>query len=152
MVHDECDIQYGGLFPWHTIYRLKKDKKIAFRKARIEFLESNHHASSDERSNLLQYIDLLLGLIYNCLHYSSHNENKVKLAYDKMYPIVKRLLYHPGNKNSRYKYVNRLAIDFFPKHRLNDLSAFQKKVFSQDGFYKERFLQIKRFIQPSLFD
>jgi len=150
LVHDISDLQHTELFPWHSIYRLQsEDEKICFTKDSIEFLDSDHRKSFDKRSNLIQYIDLLMGVIANCFHYSTSDENKTNLSL-KFLPIVERLIYQPGNINSRYRYVNRLCIDFFPKFKLDTVDEFERKFQRINSFFKEREIRIKRLTQPPL--
>lgn len=152
VVHDNSDLQFTELFPWHSIYRLEReDEKIYFNNNDIEFLDSDHNVSLDKRSNLIQYSDLLLGLFFNCLHLSTSNEDKNDLSL-MVLPLVRRLMFDPGNVNSRYEYVNRLAIDFFPRYRFKDMDEFERDIYRLDSFYKKRELRVERLKQPTLFD
>ena len=149
--HDTGDIAGYEAFPWHTIYRLSEDDKIRFRCKEIEFIDSNHHVSGSEESHFIQYVDLLLGLTYNCLHANATSTNTKKLSL-LMSEITRRLLEAPGNINSSYKYVNRLCIDFFPKHSIGTEDDLVTQALRLDSFYKDRTLRIRHTEQPELFD
>jgi hypothetical protein len=150
LVHDKSDLEHTELFPWHCIYRLQnEDEKIRFNKDSIEFLDSDHRKSLDDRSNLIQYIDLLMGVIVNCFHYSASDKNKISLSL-KVLPLVERLIDKPGNINSRYRYVNRLCIDFFPRYKLNTVDEFERNFQRMNSFYKKREIRINRLHQYAL--
>jgi len=80
IVHHRSDLQSSEYFPWHVIYRVgKDDEKIRFTYDEIEFIVADHRESNDERSHLIQYIDLILGSCRNALHWASKNESKTDL-------------------------------------------------------------------------
>lgn len=145
--HDIADISHHDYFPWHSIYRLEKDdSKISFNTKNIEFIDSDHNKSGDERSHLIQYIDIIMGAIFNALHWESKNEKKENLAL-AIYPLLKRMMENPKNKNSSYNNYYRKIIDFFPSKKL-----YEDEEFPLDGtFYKKRELRIDRKSQPLLF-
>lgn len=157
--HDYSGLVDHDLFPWHSIYKLRQDEKIKVDKGEIVFLDSNHKNSDSEKSHLIQFIDLILGLTFNSLHFNSdsseitenkfNKKNNLTLFFNK--EILKRVMHSPGNINSKYNYVNRLSIDFFPKHNISNLSEFERKVLSYDSFYKGRDSRIEHLIKPPLF-
>jgi hypothetical protein len=149
--HDTGDIAGYEAFPWHTIYRLSGDDRIRFRCKEIEFIDSKHYVSGSEESYFIQYVDLLLGLTYNCLHTNATYTNAKRLSL-LMSEITRRLLEAPGNINSSYKYVNRLCIDFFPKHSIGTENDLITQALRLDSFYKDRTLRIRQTEQPELFD
>ena len=150
--HDNSDLENHKYFPWHCIYKLDKDdEKLFFSCDKIDFIDSDHNKSKNLRSNLIQYIDLLLGLSFNALHFSSRDDNKVKLT-ERYLPVLERIMKEPRNINSRYKHYNRLGIDFFPKHKISNLSEAEKEFVKYDSFYKEREIRIYRKNQKTLFD
>ncbi|MEW6687392.1 MAG: hypothetical protein AB1393_14505, partial [Candidatus Edwardsbacteria bacterium] len=145
IVHDQSEMSSGAYFPWHSIFRIGRDDgKIGFSCKRIEFINSDHRKSTDKRSHLIQYIDLILGATYNALHWTSHDDNKMKLSL-KLVPLLKRMMHKPNNTNSHYQYVGRTSIDFFPKYNYQSLSDWEKTIKSLDSFYKKRELRIERF-------
>jgi hypothetical protein len=145
--HDNGDIANHDYFPWHSIYRIERDDhKLTFNTERIEFIDSNHHISNSNRSHLIQYIDILMGSIFNALHWESKNQKKENLAL-AIHPLLQRMLKNPRNKNSSYNIYNRKCIDFFPSKRLYEYTDFPI-----DGtFYKNREIRIDRKSQPELF-
>jgi len=152
IIHDDASIKNNKYFPWHSIrYLNNEDKKITFNNKDIIFKDSDHRKSNDIRSNLLQYIDLILGLIYNCLHYSSSQDEKEELSM-KMYDLVEGLLYRPSNKNSHYKYINRFSIDFFPKYKLKNPNTLEGQQKRKNSYFKKREIRIKRKKQPTLIE
>ena len=151
IVHDKTPLKYHELFPWHSIYRISRDdEKIEFHSRQIEFLESDHRLSGDERSHLIQYTDVILGSFYNGLHLASREEHKISIS-QKVVPLLSRLMNAPNNINSRYKYVGRQSIDFFPRSQTS-LLELAGNINVRGGFYKSREIRINRINYPTLFD
>lgn len=151
IVHDPTEMAYGDYFPWHAIYRIGlDDEKIAFGCDEIEFLDSDHHKTEDNRSHLIQYIDLILGTIYNALHWASRDQNKTKIAL-KIRPLLERLMHAPSNVRSSFRYVGRKSIDFFPKYSFPSLAEWENDMRYKGSFYKVRELRVNRYHQPTLF-
>lgn len=154
--HDRSDaLETHDYFPRHPISKLnREDEKLDFECDRITFLDSDHRKSNDSHSHFLQLIDLILGVTFNSLHYSSENEKKVKIA-DKFEPLLSRLIDKPDNFESDYNYVGRLAIEFFPKYDISDIDPesqnFEYNLKRKDSFYKNRELKLKNRNQMSLF-
>lgn len=152
IVHHRSDLQSSEYFPWHVIYRVgKDDEKIHFASDEIEFIDADHRGSNDERSHLIQYIDLVLGSCRNALHWASKNEEKENLAL-KIEPLLRRLLKRPRNRNSCYKYVDRLAIEFFPRYAYPSLSKWENDIGTRSSFYTDREIRVSRKHSPTLFD
>lgn len=152
VVHDRTEMAYGDYFPWHVIYRIDRDdKKIGFDCEEIKFLDSDHRTSLDPRSHLIQYTDLILGAAFNALHWASQDKNKTDIAL-RMVPLLERLMHSPGNVNSRFQYVGRQTIDFFPARRVESLAERGQELGGRPSFYKIRELRVKRFLQPTLFN
>lgn len=145
--HDNADISHHEYFPWHSIHRLERDDpKISFNCSNIEFIESSHHKSNSARSHLIQYIDILMGAIFNALHWESQNEKKENLAF-AIQPLLHRMINNPRNRNSSYNIHNRKSIDFFPSRTLHENYDFPLN----GTFYKNREIRINRKSQPLLF-
>ena len=152
VVHDNTGMRHSDYFPWHAIYRIgTDDPKVEFECSQIEFLDSDHRVSGDERSHLLQYIDLILGSSYNALHWASHQDRKTQVALG-LVPLLERLMHAPGNVNSRFRYVGRMSVDFFPARSFASLTQWERRMGEPGHFYKARELRVKRFKQPTLFD
>ena len=145
--HDsDEELRRDEYFPWHTPFRVNKDEdaKVRFQTDGIQFLDSKHSESNDPRSHLIQYIDLILGLTYNCLHHEGKSPDRTAIT-KKSHPLVSRLVKAPKNKNSSYRYYKRQSISFFPKTGIAgaDFSA-------ENAFYTERDLLIERHEQGTL--
>ncbi|WP_297420742.1 hypothetical protein [Thermococcus sp.] len=108
-------------------------KGLAIRNTKVIFVDSNHHSYRNdndlyEASNLLQFIDLILGTVYGNIHTpyditSKKGKAKHNLA-KLMYPLVSRLILNPKNRNSSFNYYKRQQIMFFPKERITSRSNF----------------------------
>jgi hypothetical protein len=149
--HDSSDLETHEKFPWHSIEVLDKTStKLSFSSAEIHFIDSDHRKSGVVESHLIQYIDLLLGLAVNCFHANGRHEKTVDLT-KRIAPIIRRLVEAPGNVNSSYSYVNRLAIDFFPKNSISTEENAINEALRLDAFYKKRALRIEELGQQELF-
>jgi len=118
--HEEGQQKYHEYFPWHCIYKIgAQEENIILNCNEIIFLPKDHKV--DSRSNLIQLCDCLLGVTTSIIH-SIEKSNKSKyreeLA-DVYLPLFKRLIDKPNNKNSSYKYYNRIMIRFFPKEKID---------------------------------
>ncbi|MDA8337741.1 MAG: hypothetical protein M0Z70_00385 [Nitrospiraceae bacterium] len=132
-------------FPWHSIFWIdNRDDKVSLGTDSISFIDSDHRKSGNEYSHFIQFIDLLLGCVNNCLDHTSTNVDKEALA-EKCLPLIERLIEKPNNKNSSYKYVGRQKIEFFPKHDLRGLdeTSLEYKYKKMDCFYHKRHIKIK---------
>jgi len=147
--HEEGSQGNNEYFPWHSIYKINQDPLITVENKKITFLPKNHQ--EDERSNIIQLCDSVLGASVNILHgvndgVRSHNKEEI---IDLFFPLFERLIHSPYNKNSSYKYLGRMAIDFFPKEKtvLGDYERYKNQ------FYKDRPLQyeLDKVGQKSLF-
>ncbi|MDP3297304.1 MAG: DUF3800 domain-containing protein [Thermodesulfovibrionia bacterium] len=139
-------------FPWHSIFYIgSKDDKVNFTNKKIEFINSDHRKSKNPYSNFIQFVDLLLGCVNNCLDHTSRNADKEALA-EKALPLISRLIVKPNNRNSQYKYVGRQKIEFFPKHDLRNLdeNSLEYRYKKMDAFYTKRQLKIRNKNQTSL--
>ena len=151
--HDSStSLETDAYLSWHCIFYIdNRDDKIYFKTDKIDFIDSDHRKSSNDYSHFIQFIDLLLGCVYNCIEYASKNPDKEAIA-EKCLPLVERLIEKPNNKNSRYNYVGRQKIEFFPKHDLRglDRDSLEYKFKKRDSFYYKRVLKIKNKDQMTL--
>jgi len=151
--HDNStSLETNAYFPWHSIFSIgNRDEKVSFKCNSVEFIDSDHRTSNNNYSHFIQLIDLLLGCVNNCLDHTSTNKDKEALA-EKCLPLIERLVEKPNNRNSRYKYVGRQKIDFFPKHDLKnvDKNSLEFHYKRMDSFYTKRVLQLKNKNQLSL--
>jgi hypothetical protein len=147
--HEEGPQENNEYFPWHVIYKIRQDPLINVENKEVKFLPKNHQ--EDEKSNIIQLCDSILGASVNILHGAnsgSRAKNREELI-ELYFPLFKRLIRKPCNKNSSYKYFRRMAIDFFPREK-TDLGSIERY---KNLFYKDRPLQyeLDKAGQKSLF-
>lgn len=151
--HDNSrSLETDFYFPWHSIFYIdNKDDKVTFKSRKISFIDSDHRKSKNPYSNFIQLIDLLLGCINNCLDHTSKNRDKEALSM-KSLPLVKRLIESPSNKNSRFNYVGRQKIEFFPKYDLRNLDekSLEYQYKRMKAFYYHRAIKIEHKNQTLL--
>jgi len=133
--HEKGEQQFNSLFPWHAIYKINKEENwpIYCKKKKITFIGKDHE--KNKRANFIQFIDVLLGVTRNAIHYTSKGKFQKRLT-EEYFPLIKRLIYKPNNPNSKTypSYHRRMNIDFFPKEKLtsaDQLSRYKKM------FYKK---------------
>jgi len=122
-------------FPWYSIYKIDKEyRDILFLKNKIEFVGKD--TNKNEKSNMLQLCDFILGLNVNVFHglEKSNRSNYKKPLLDIYLPLCDRLINKPKNKNSSYKYCNRISVSFFPKEK-KKVTDFRRY---PNQFYKKR--------------
>ncbi len=58
---------------------------------------------------------------------------------DLILPLVKRMITKPQNINSKYQYVNRIMIRFFPKEKSapDDIKRLQDQFYTYRSLYYE---------------
>lgn len=153
--HDQGPEEDHECFPWHSVHRLdREDQKLRFNRRQIIFVNSDHRRDDGDpvHSHFIQFIDLLLGCTLNILHYTLKNRNKVEVAL-KAGELLSRIIRNPSNTNSRYHYVGRQKIEFFPREDLSehDEDSIIYRAGRLQSFCAERELKIRRRIQPGLF-
>jgi hypothetical protein len=152
--HDNSiSLQTHSYFSWHSIFYISdKDEKVYFRTNEIDFIDSDHRKSSNSYSNFIQFIDLILGCARNCIEYTSKNIDKEEISIQCL-PIISRLIKNPNNINSKYNYVGRQKIDFFPKYNLENLdeNTLEYEYKRMDAFFTKRNLRIENRKQGRLF-
>jgi len=130
--HEVGQQQYHEYFPWHIMYKVREEN-IFFNCDRIIFLPKSHQ--ENERSNLIQLIDLVMGLCKDILHGIKENKkNLFKIELINLFlPLFKRMIEKSENKNSSYKHANRIIIKFFPKNKLetNDLERYKNQFYTR---------------------
>lgn len=155
--HDKGEQGHHPLFPWHSIWRLgREDDKLAFGTDSIAFIDSDHREAGGDaiHSHFIQFIDLLLGCTVNILHYQSRSKNKLAASLTAKPLLGDRIIGNPSNVNSRYHYVGRQKIEFFPRVSLAgyDQNSLLYQMTQMNNFYTKRELRIERHQQPTLFD
>lgn len=140
--HDMSDLRNDSLFDWHTIWRLNQnDAGLAFLSDRIYFIDSDHNQETTypEHSHFMQLCDVLTGGLSHCLDARNKKDGCCEIAGDLL-PLAERLNdpKQANNRNSRYRYVRRIAMSFFPSKKLTLLEIENDWQRAQSGFYKTR--------------
>lgn len=145
--HDnEGNLEYHSYFDWHSIGKLNQEENITCAKNEIVFIDSNHQLEKQypKVSQVIQLADLLVGCISQCLDYKkSKHKGRDELGL-LIYPLVKRILKNPFNKNSSYKYFKKYDISFFPKELPNDFHNLRQYL------HRDRILLIESLVNETL--
>jgi hypothetical protein len=116
--HEQGQQEHSDVFPWHVIYKLRKQDRVDFNCNEVTFLPKDH--KEDERSNIIQLCDIVLGISTGIIHGFEESNQFVKYRKElvNLYlPLLKRLMNNPKNTNSHYEYYRRMMISFFPRER-----------------------------------
>lgn len=156
--HDQSYLEHDDLFDWHTIWRLDQaEPGLTFLTDNIQFIDSDHNEEPDfpQDSHFIQLCDLLLGGLTQCLDARNKKGGCCEIA-KCLLPLAERLV-DPArirNPNSRYRYVHRVSMSFFPSKRLKlrEIKDYWHR--AQSGFYIKRRLLFKERMgrQLSYFD
>lgn len=140
IIHDNnTSLQSHKYFTHHVIKKIESENKnIRFEKERVIFLDSDHRKSKDKRSNLIQVIDLVLGLTTNCIHFNSKEGNHKFVLSTKFIPTFENIMNRKSSINNKH-----MLISFFPLNSSNSEIHL-------NNFYKNRKLLIKQ--EPTLFE
>ncbi len=133
--HEIGQQEHHCYFPWHPINKIStEEERIIMKTKSIKFLPKSH--KKDILSNIIQIIDLVLGISTSILHgIEDSNNSKYRVMLCKKYcPLFKRIIDNPRNVNSHYQYANRIMIRFFPKKKTN-IDDIERKA---DNFYHKR--------------
>lgn len=121
--HDKTsEMEQHNYFKTNAIKRIRLNElelgnnKVEFTTDEITFIDSSHKISKSPDSQLIQFVDLILGLSCNAIHDDATNKNKIELTY-RILPLISRILdkRKNRNKNSKYNYFNKQVFTFFPK-------------------------------------
>ena len=139
--HDNADEkEKHEYFKWHVIDYLNSKKRVDIKTEEITFINSNHRDYDDigfkENAQLIQLVDLILGLSNQILFGLSRSKNKIKVAND-FYPLFKRLWNHPYNFNSSYNYVRSQQVSIFPKTTINSQEDFEGLINDTHQFHHD---------------
>jgi hypothetical protein len=110
-------------FPELNLEKLKADlpENVIIENYIIKFLFGDHKKENDDRNQLIQYIDLIIGSISYIIFYPTDNKAKREIA-TVIRDLAKRVLENPNNNNSQYRYYKRQQISFFPKEKIKNVS------------------------------
>lgn len=153
--HEEGQQKDHKYFPWHAISQIKTtEENISFECSLVTFLPKDHKL--DEKSNVIQLCDMFLWVSTSIIHwieYSNRSKYREEII-NLFFPLIKRMIDNPWNKNSRYGYSGRIAISFFPKHSswIWDPRRFTNQFYKDRNlYYEEQKLVRNKINQPSLF-
>jgi hypothetical protein len=143
--HDEGDLEHDDYFPWHSIFKLKDEQSLTFATNEIAFISSDHRdVRGCPESHLIQFLDLFMGLTKQLLDDTSRKAPHCDTA-RILCPLVQRMMNAPFNPNSRYGYMNKYVISFFPSRPLTDEEIADPVQRATSRFYTSRpLLQIER--------
>ena len=150
--HEQGPQQDHAYFDWHTIYKLDQEEDIYLEQKPVYFLPKNHR--DDERSNVIQLIDVLLG-IHKDLHLGvemgQYGEIKQSILDHPFINeiLIQRVIRNPLNINSKFGYVNRFNISLFPNQR-TEVNSIERLKNSYYDTSKVR-LEYLHQHQPALF-
>lgn len=136
--HEVGQQAHSKYFPWHVIYKLEQEEQnISFNCREITFLPKDHR--KDQRSNIIQLCDVVLGVSTSIIHGIEKSRSSLyreELA--NLYSaIFKRIIENPKNKNSWYKYYNRIMISFFPNKKTapDDIRRLSNQFYTKRKLY-----------------
>jgi len=160
--HDRGPQEQNEYFPWHSPYKLNiEESGIQVENTNIRFIDSNHNKCSNledkEEAQFIQFIDLILGCIYCCLHNPAERIEKKRIG-QSMIPLLDRLMNNPNNPNSRFHYYRRQKVSFFPRNGIDfndqgqqiDLDGNIIESNIQNNFYNERRILLESLNQSTL--
>lgn len=165
--HDRGSQESHDLFPWYSGYRvnLEDDDRLSVQNEGVEFIDSNHRIYDDvdgdltNESQFVQFIDLILGSVFCCLHNPAQREEKKRIGL-AMKPLLRRLLESPRNVNSSLNYYRKQQVSFFPSSEVSStdevfqqLDLFGNRRDFRDfrnGFYTRRPILLQPIEQTAL--
>ncbi len=140
--HDNSKLSNHKYFDWHTIWRIEnREPQITFQHRKIQFIDSDHNKEMQhpDDSHLMQLCDVLLGGFRLCLDNQTGKEGCVEIANDLL-RLAERLT-DPAkvrNVNSRYQYVHRVKLSFFPSRALNQEQLTNSFEHASSTYYIQR--------------
>ena len=90
---------------------------------KVEFVDSDHRVERNypEYSELIQFIDLLVGAISYCIHVTNRGNLGQRECASRILPLTRDILLDPYAKESPYPYCRQYDIGHFPKDSLTAL-------------------------------
>lgn len=148
--HDCGNMDHHPYFKKQPLRKISLEiEKVKLNCSEIITLKTDNSNCMQANNLMLQLIDLYLGAVMNCLHYTG-KKNKEKISL-KLYPIIERCINNPSNLNSKYYKIN--SISFYPKHKIDKSDEWiDIMIKRQDNFYSNRELKISCKNQLSIFD
>ena len=165
--HDKGSMEKHSYFPSLNLHKLNDEipNIASFENKEIIFVDSDHKKYLWEKeeyyleSNIIQFADLILGSISQCLFNLSNDSLKKEYA-SSVYVLVERLIKKSRNYNSSWNYINKQNISLFPKSEGDkfkatciDLAGNLVNDFTKE-FHKEKTLEMPFYDpkQKKLFD
>lgn len=153
VVHDRTqEMEDDAWFDWHVPYAAARDNGVRFESSRLAFTDSDHRREPlrPRDSHFVQLIDVLLGSVRQCLDFPSERPEAIELG-TKMLPLIERMMSGKRNPNSRYHYVDRCSVSFFPSSPLSLEQLADAEERRRSGFVQKRELLLATRDQPTLF-
>jgi len=152
--HDKGAMQHDKLFDWHSIWRIEDHEPgITFAQDRIDFIDSDHRREPlfPSESHFIQLIDVILGATTQCLDCTSGKDGCSEVA-EVLLPLIERLTdpKRASNPKSKYGYVGRCSVAFFPSHALKPAQLEDPFKRAQSHFYIHRRLLLGEKISGQL--
>lgn len=119
LVHDEANVASSRYFHWHAPWRMRQDHDLNIAAEKVDFVNSDHAVSGQPiDSTFVQLADVIVGATRLALDATTTKHWQVSVATDWL-PLVQRLCDERRCRNpkSRYGYVGRCSISFFPTPR-----------------------------------
>jgi hypothetical protein len=143
--HDKGSMEKHAYFPYLNLYKLNDEipEVAIFENKDIIFVDSNHKNYVPHKkeyyseSHLIQFVDLILGNISQCL-FNLSNDNLKKENATLLHPLVERLINKSRDYYSSWHYTDRQNISLFPKSEGNN---FKNKCFDLNGNLVDDFIK-----------
>jgi hypothetical protein len=151
--HDKGSQKFHDYIPWHPGKSINEEAEsnVQVENEEIVFIDSDHREYPNingdfrEESQFIQFIDLILGSVYCCLHNPTKDEKKRRVGLI-MKPLLWRLLKRPKNINSSYNYYRKQEVSFFPRTKAIDKNENLQQIDisgnvlqqQNNNFYKNR--------------
>lgn len=158
--HDQGSMEKHKFFPRLNLKKLDKllTQQIVLEDYEIKFVDSDHKKylnSVDpqqnlvQESNLIQFIDLILGTTTQNIFYLSDDNTKKETAMI-IRPLIERMLKNPTNRNSSYNYYKKQHISFFPKEQTSGKTTtlFDETIDIEPEFYYPTKLAMPEVLEP----
>jgi len=147
LFHDQGKLVHHKYFDWHTIWRLGQTiPNVRFECDNILFIDSDHNKETQwsDESHFVQLCDILLGGFSHCLDDRNKKDGCCEIATDLL-PLAERLTASNPfrNPNSRYHYLNRVHLSFFPSKELAEDEMQDPLARARSKFYSARPLLYK---------
>jgi hypothetical protein len=152
--HDKGAMECDRFFDWHSICRIEgHEPGITFAQDRIEFIDSDHRSEPvhPSESHFIQLIDVILGATTQCLDCTSGQDGCSEVA-QALLPLIERLTDRKrvSNPKSKYAYVGRCSVAFFPSQALKPAELEDPFKRAQSHFYIHRRLLLSEKMSGQL--